>query len=112
MKTKLNNPELLNFKLVNFGNVRALATIRVNGFIIKNIKIIQEKNKKPYFRLPETSFIKDGKTIYTHLFEIEDIELKREINKLLLFAYFKEKIEKEKEKIPLTKKTKDRRNEQ
>ena len=92
MNWKPNNPELLDFKLVELGNIKALATIKVNGFIIKNIKVIQKGKQRPYIRLPETSFIKNGKTVYTHSFAIEDIQLKNRINNILLLRYIREKL--------------------
>ena len=95
MNWKINKPELVDFKLVDLGTIRASATIRVNGFLIKNIKVIQQGKQKPYIRLPETSFIKDGKTVYSHSFSFDDIELKREVNKLVLFAYYKEMVKQE-----------------
>jgi hypothetical protein len=98
MKWKINKPELVDFKLVDLNNIKALATIRVNGFLIKNIKIIQQGKQKPYIRLPETPFIKDGKPVYSHSFVFEDIELKKEVNKLLLFRYYKELIGKNKKR--------------
>lgn len=90
MNWKPNNPELLDFKLVELGNIKALATIKVNGFIIKNIKVIQQGKQRPYIRLPETSFIKDGEVIYTHSFVLDDTQLKNRINNLLLLRYFKD----------------------
>ena len=99
MNWKPNNPELLEFKLVELGNIKALATIKVNGFIIKNIKIIQIGDNKPYVRLPETSFMKDGTLIYTHSFAFDDIQLKNRVNNILLIRFVREILKNKKERV-------------
>ena len=98
MDWKPNKAELIEITLVNYGTVRALATIQVNGFLIKDIKVIHQKGQKPYVRLPEAAFIgSDGKKHYKHILEVKDPDLKRDLNKVVLVAYYKELIKKEKE---------------
>ena len=86
--------KLLNIRLSeNTGNIKAFVDIEIQGLTVRGIKVIQQNNQKPYIRLPEVSFIgSDGKKHYKHILEIKDPELKKDLNKVVLFTYYKELI--------------------
>lgn len=86
--------KLLNLRLSeNTGNIKAFADVDFQGLTIRDVKVIQQNNQRPYVRLPEAAFIgNDGKKHYKHILEIIDPELKKDLNKVVLFAYYQELI--------------------
>jgi len=88
--------KLINFKFVEKGQIRAMATVSWYGLIIEGVKIIQQQNQKPFVRLPEHEFTNsDGKKKYFQFLKFESEEYKRQLNNLILPVYFKKLAEKE-----------------
>jgi len=78
---------LVELRLVNRGNIKALATIEFYGLLIEEIKVIQEEGKKPYLRFPEIVFCDDeGRRFYKHILKPSD-EVKNQLNRLILRRY-------------------------
>jgi len=86
--------KILNLRTVEgLGNIKAFADIEYQSLIIRDIKVIQQDGQKPYIRFPEVVFIgNDGKKHYKHILIIKNEKLKKNLNKTLLLAYYKELI--------------------
>ncbi|WP_293447577.1 septation protein SpoVG family protein [Persephonella sp.] len=86
--------KLLNLRLSKTtGNIKAFADIDFQGLTIRDVKVIHQNSQRPYVRLPEAAFIgNDGKKHYKHILEVNDPELKKDLSKVVLFAYYKELI--------------------
>jgi hypothetical protein len=88
----MNKAIIEDFRLVNFGNWRAQADVRLpSDIIVKNCKVVQETGKTAWFSLPQISFPSrdSNKNIYLTVIALPP-ELLRDVSSLVLERYRRE----------------------
>lgn len=77
------------FKLVDFGSLKALATVKFDGFEIRGFKIIATDEGAPWVGMPSREVVRDGKKEYFDIVRFEDPEKRREFQEKVLGEYSK-----------------------
>ena len=84
MKIKVRIDRILN---MDDSKIRAIASANIgNAFAIHGIKVI-DSDKGPFVQMPQTSYVKKGKTKYSELFHPITAESRNELYDEILNAY-------------------------
>ncbi len=78
---------IVGFKLPNkegeWGNLRALVDVKIGNMIIRNFRVIQKPDSKPYVTPPQSMYIQEGQKNFVQIVLFDDEifweTLKREI---------------------------------
>lgn len=79
-----------NFKLVDFGSLRALVDITFDSLEIKGFKVIDSGEGNPWVAPPSREVIKDGEKRYYDVVRFSDDDAKHDFQSWVLKAYRKE----------------------
>ena len=80
------------FKLVDFGSLKALATVKFDGFEIRGFKIIDNGNGNgdgPWVGMPSREVVRDGRKDYFDIVRFSDDEAKKAFTVKVLEEYRK-----------------------
>lgn len=84
MKIKVPIDRMLN---MDDSKIRAIASANIgDAFAIHGIKVI-DSDKGPFVQMPQTSYIKNGKTKYSELFHPITADSRNELYNEILNAY-------------------------
>ena len=78
-----------NFKMVDFGSLKAMVNIRIGSFEIRGFKIIATDEGAPWVGMPSREVVRDGKKEYFDIVRFEDEEKRREFQEKVLGEYSK-----------------------
>jgi DNA-binding cell septation regulator SpoVG len=87
--TELRNAhiEIISVKsIAGDGPLRAFASIRLDGVIIHDCRIIQQAGQRPWVSLPQREYTHDGQKKYAAVVELSE-PLKRELTRTVLAAW-------------------------
>ncbi len=76
-------------KLVDFGSLKALVSIQVDGMEIRGFKVIDQGDGKPWIAPPSREIHRDGKKEYFNIVRIEDKDSRRDFHTWLIREYRK-----------------------
>jgi DNA-binding cell septation regulator SpoVG len=76
-------------KIVDFGSLKALVSVQINGMEIRGFKVIDD-NKNQWVAPPSREVVRDGRKEYFNIVRFEDPEDKLEFNDWILSEYRKQ----------------------
>ena len=74
-------------KMVDFGSLKALATVRLGPIGIRGFKIIDQGDGKPWIGMPSREVTKNGKKEYYDIVIFQDDDIRRAFCKKILDEY-------------------------
>jgi DNA-binding cell septation regulator SpoVG len=80
-----------SIRVVDFGSLKALASVTIDGMEIRGFKVIDQEDGKPWVAPPSREVIRDGQKEYFNIVRFDDDERKREFNAWLIGEYEKTK---------------------
>lgn len=75
------------FRLVDFGSLKALVSVMIEGMEIRGFKIIDQGDGKPWVSPPSREILKGGKKEYYNIVRFEDTEAQRVFYDRILELY-------------------------
>jgi len=85
----MKNGRSCNIKPVDFGSLKALVSVHLNGMEIRGFKVIDQGDGKPWVASPSREIVREGRKEYFNIVRFEDPEAKREFNDWILSEYRK-----------------------
>ncbi len=80
----------VDVKIVDFGSLKALVSVTIDGIEIRGFKVIYQESGEPWIAPPSREILRDGKKKeYYNIVRIKDEERKKAFNKKILDAYKK-----------------------
>jgi DNA-binding cell septation regulator SpoVG len=77
----------VNVKMVDFGSLKALVSVNIDGMEIRGFKVIDQGDSKPWIAPPSREIHRDGKKEYYNIVRFDDEEKKKAFNEKILEAY-------------------------
>jgi len=78
-----------SIKIVDFGSLKALVSVQIDGMEIRGFKIIDQGDDKPWVAPPSREIHRDGKKEYYNIVRFPEEEAKRDFNSWLIKEYMK-----------------------
>ena len=78
-----------SFRIVEFGSLKALASVHVNGMEIRGFKVIDQGDGKPWVAVPSRDFTRDGRVEFYNIVRFETPKVQKEFSAWLLSEYRK-----------------------
>ena len=76
----------VSVKVVNFGSLKALASVTIDGMEIRGFKVI-DSDVSTWVASPSREIVRDGRKEYYNIVRFEDQEKKRQFEEAVLEEY-------------------------
>lgn len=76
-----------SFRLLDFGSLRALVSVKVAGMEVRDLKIVDEGDGKPYVASPVREVFRDGRKMYRPVIRFDKDRAGAEFQEWLLGEY-------------------------